>query len=283
MDRLVSTEWLGKEIGATDLRVLDARTVFRYLDEGGFELKSGRPLWEEGHIPTALHIDIPADLADPDGSVPVTRPSADQMNRVMIAAGVGNDTRVVIYDNAPHMWAARLWWMLRAYGFDDAALLDGGWEAWVAEGRPVRTEVRTPPKGWFQAQYRHELFADQDEVLAAIDDDDVAIVDALSPESFAGRRNDYARRGHIAGASNVPMSSLVDPATGRFLPREQLAAAFEKVSGADRVITYCGGGVAASADAFVLSMLGVEDVAVYDGSLLEWAADPALPMETGES
>jgi thiosulfate/3-mercaptopyruvate sulfurtransferase len=121
----------------------------------------------------------------------------------------------------------------------------------------------------------------KDDVLDALDDDNVAIVDALSPEAFSGQRHDYPRQGHIAGARNVPMESLVDPATGRYLPREQLAAAFAGVSDADRVITYCGGGVAASSDAFVLAMLGVEDVAVYDGSLLEWAADPSLPMETG--
>jgi thiosulfate/3-mercaptopyruvate sulfurtransferase len=152
VERLVSTEWLGKELGATDLRVIDARVVFRYLDEGGFELTSGRPLWEEGHIPTALHVDIPADLADADSSVPLTLPGARQFAGVMERAGVGADTRVVIYDHSKHMWAARLWWMLRAYGFDDAALLDGGWDAWVAEGRPVTDVVVTPPRAGFQAQ-----------------------------------------------------------------------------------------------------------------------------------
>jgi thiosulfate/3-mercaptopyruvate sulfurtransferase len=281
VERLVSTEWLAKELGAPDLRVIDVRLQFHYRDEGGFELKSGRELWEQGHVPTAVYLDIPAELADPAASVPLMLPPAEQFAAAMGRVGVGTGTRVVIYGTDNHMWAARLWWMLRAYGFDDAALLDGGWDAWVADGHPVTTDATTPPPARFDAQYRPGLFVTKDEVRAAIEDDRVAIVDALSPEAFSGQRHDYARQGHIAGACNVPMGSLVDPATGRYLPREQLEAAFGKVSGADRVITYCGGGVAASSDAFVLSMLGVDNVAVYDGSLLEWAADPSLPMETG--
>jgi len=263
------------------LRVIDVRVLFRYRDEGGFELLSGRGLFEESHIPTAVYVDIPAELADPSASVPLMLPPAEQFAAVMERAGVGAGTRVVIYDNGKHMWAARLWWMLRAYGFDDAALLDGGWDAWSDEQQPTTADVVAPPPGRFEAVYRPDVFVTKDDVLAAIGDDTVAIVDALSAEAYSGERHDYPRQGHIAGACNVPMESLVDPKTGRYLPREQLEAAFAKVSDKDRVITYCGGAVAASSDAFVLSMLGVENVAVYDGSLLEWTADPSLPMETG--
>jgi thiosulfate/3-mercaptopyruvate sulfurtransferase len=118
VEHLVGTDWLQHELGAPDLRVLDARVVFRYLDTGGFELQSGRQLWEAGHVPTAAHVDIPARLADPGSTVPLMLPPAEQFAQVMQEVGVGEGTRVVIYDNDQHMWAARLWWMLRAYGFD---------------------------------------------------------------------------------------------------------------------------------------------------------------------
>jgi thiosulfate/3-mercaptopyruvate sulfurtransferase len=127
------------------------------------------------------------------------------------------------------------------------------------------------------------VFVTKDDVLAATRRDDVVIVDALQPEAYRGERQDYGRPGHIPGACNVPFTSTVDPGTHRYLPREGLEAAFEQVlaRGPSEVITYCGGAVAASSDAFVLNLLGVENVAVYDGSMLEWAADPSLPLVSG--
>jgi thiosulfate/3-mercaptopyruvate sulfurtransferase len=282
MKQLVSTEWLEKKLGAPDLRVLDARVLFRYLDEGGFELRSGRSLWEEGHIPTAAHVDIPTELSDSAAPVPLMLAPAKQFAAAMERAGVGQGTKAVIYDNHKHMWAARLWWMLRAYGFDDAAVLDGGWDAWTAEGRPIATAGQPPSPGHFVPRPRPGLFVTKEEVLAAIGDEGTVIVDALAPEQYLGERQDYARPGHITGARNVPMPSLVDPETCRYLTPDRLRAAFRQVldGGPRQVITYCGGGVAASSDAFALRMLGVDNVAVYDGSLLEWSADPSLPMTT---
>lgn len=284
MERLVSTEWLENELGAPDLRVLDVRVVFRYLDTGGFEMASGRGLWEAGHLPTATHVDIPGDLSDPDAAVPLMLAPAERFAAALERAGVGEGTRAVIYDGEKNMWAARLWWMLRAYGFDDAAVLDGGWGAWTAEGRKVTTSAAPPAPARFVARPRPGVFVTKDDVLAAAGDPGVVVVDALPAESYRGERQLYPRPGHIAGACSVPMASLVDPETGRYLAPEGLEAALRPVlDGSPRqVITYCGGGVAASSDAFALTMLGVDDVAVYDGSLLEWTADPALPMTTSE-
>lgn len=282
MEHLVGTDWLDKELGAPDLRVLDARVVFRYLDEGGFELRSGRSLWEQGHIPTAVHVDIPGELSDPAASVPLMAPPAQAFAAAMERAGVGEGTRAVIYDNEKHMWAARLWWMLRAYGFDEAAVLDGGFDAWTAEGRAVTTDNEPRKAARFALHPRPDAFVTKEDVLAALGDQAVVIVDALPSASYRGERQLYPRPGHIAGACNVPMASLVDPETGRYLTPDRLKEAFRPALDANprQVITYCGGGVAASSDAFALMMLGVDNVAVYDGSLLEWTADPSLPMTT---
>jgi thiosulfate/3-mercaptopyruvate sulfurtransferase len=178
------------------------------------------------------------------------------------------------------MWAARLWWMLRAFGFDDAAVLDGGWRAWRAEGRPTSTEAAPDRAATFVPRPREGLFVGRDEVLAALDDGATCLVNALSAEQHRGEVDDYARRGHLPGAENVPAAALVDPTTHRYLALEQLRAHFAPVldGGPRRVVTYCGGGIAASSDAFTLHRLGFDDVAVYDASLQEWAADPSLPM-----
>jgi thiosulfate/3-mercaptopyruvate sulfurtransferase len=161
-------------------------------------------------------------------------------------------------------------------------VLDGGWIKWTAEGRPVSNEPPHHPPGHFIARPRPALIADKQRVRAAIADGQTCLVNALSAEEHAGRVTRVARPGHIPGSVNVPARSLLDPRTNALRPAEELRAAFQQAGVLDResVITYCGGGIAAAGDAFVLALLGVEDVALYDGSLVEWAQDPSLPMTT---
>lgn len=281
MDQLVSTDWLAGELGRPDLRVLEA-TVHLRSGPDGFFLESGWADWDAGHIPGSAFADLIEALSDRESPLPCMAPSADQFARELEALGVGEGTRVVVYDRVGTHWATRLWWLLRAFGFDDAAVLDGGWRAWTAERRPVSTEPSPPPAPVrFAAQPRPELFASKEDVLAALDEPTTCIVNALGREQHRGEEVGFRRPGHIPGALNVPSQELLDPATGRYLPREQLAERFAGVLERPRAITYCGGGIAATNDAFVLSLLGHRDVAVYDGSLEEWAADPALPLQLG--
>jgi thiosulfate/3-mercaptopyruvate sulfurtransferase len=198
--------------------------------------------------------------------------------------GVGEGTRVILYDRFKNIWAARLWWMLRAVGFDDAGVLNGGWKKWTAEGRPVSTDADTRPAARFVARPRPALFVGKPEVLGAIGDGATCVVNALSEEQHRGTGGvTYGRPGRIAGSVNVSAQHLVDEHTHAYLGTHQLRQRFETVGALDakRVITYCGSGIAASSDAFVLTFLGHRNVAVYDASLSEWAADPSLPMETG--
>ena len=246
--------------------------------------ESAREDWAASHIPGSGFADLPGDLSDRDSKLRFMMPPADQFAAAMSSYGVGEGTRVVLYDRATSAWAARIWLMLRAFGFDNAAVLDGGWTKWTAEGRAVSSEPSSYPPANFEARPRPGMFVGREEVLAAVDDDASCIINALSEEQHRGETPaPYGRAGHIPSSVNVPSGSLVDPETNAYLPLETLRAQFEGVGapGADRVITYCGGGIAASNDAFVLTLLGVENVAVYDGSLSEWAADPALPLVTG--
>ncbi|MCL5744811.1 MAG: rhodanese-like domain-containing protein, partial [Acidobacteria bacterium] len=176
-----------------------------------------------------------------------------------------------------------VWRMLRAFGFDNVAVLDGGWKKWTAEGRPVSTRPPTCSPAKFVADPRPELIAAKNDVIAAMGDSETCILNALDPEEYAGRGPvRYGRPGHIPSSVNVWCLNLVDPQTNAFLPPEKLREQFAAVGALDKkkVIVYCGGAIAATADAFVLTLLGADHIAVYDGCMTEWAADPALPLET---
>ena len=275
MDTLVTAEWLSQHLDDPDLVVLDC-TVRVEQNEDGVQILSGRADYEGGHIPTAGFADLMGDLSDGDSPLKFAVGTPEQFCTAMGALGVGDDTRVVLYDGGNSVWAARVWWMLRWIGFDRAALLDGGLGAWTAEDRPLSTEPSNRPAKKLTPAPRPELIADRDEVLAAIDNSAVSIIDALPEASYRGEMAMYDRPGHIPGASNIPAFALVDE-SGRYRPHDELAAMFDGERNA-RAITYCGGGIAASSNAFIMTRLGFTDVAVYTASLQEWAADPSNPL-----
>jgi thiosulfate/3-mercaptopyruvate sulfurtransferase len=282
---LVETDWLETHLTNPDLRVLDCTVLFD-TDDHGYYLASGREAWAQGHIPGSGFADLMSDLSDQESPLPFMMPPTTQFAAAMSRYGVGDGTRVVLYEASrnmwANMWAARVWWMLRAFGFDQAAVLNGGWHKWTMESRPISTDPSPYPPARFTARPRPELMADKRDVLAAIGDSGTCLINALTAEDHAGSRAFYGRPGHIPSSVNVPATVIVDPVTHAYLPTAQLRAQFAAVGALNRgrVITYCGGAIAASSDAFVLTLLGVSNVAVYDGSLLEWAVDPTLPMET---
>ncbi len=257
--------------------VLDCTVRVERDKDGSFRSISGRADYERGHIPTAGFADLTGDLADGSSPHSFALPTPQQFATAMGALGVGDDSRVVLYAAGNPDWAARVWWMLRWVGFDRAAMLDGGLKAWTAEGRPLSTEPVARGVKRLTVALRPGLIADRDEVRAAIGNRAVTLVDAMPAASFQGKFALYARPGHIPGAVNVPSQSLVGE-SGRYLAPEALAA-LHTGDRTGRVITYCGGGISASNNAFVMTRLGFTDVAVYIASLQEWAADPALPME----
>lgn len=278
---LIGTDALQDQLGDPALRILDCTVYLRRAPDGGVRPESGRGDWARAHIPGSGYADLLHDLSDRDSKLPLMMPPAAQFAEAMSGYGVGEGTRVVLYDTGSGTWAARLWWMLRASGFDSAAVLNGGWIKWTAEQRPVSSDPPHHAPGRFVSRPRPALLAGKQDVLSALGQGHTCLVNALSADEHAGRVTRVARPGHIPGSVNVPAQSLLDPTTNELLPAEQLRALFQKAGalGQERVITYCGGGIAAAADAFVLALLGVEDLALYDGSLVEWSQDPSLPMQ----
>jgi thiosulfate/3-mercaptopyruvate sulfurtransferase len=254
--------------------------------QGEMRVTSGHDRWAKRHIPGANYIDLDRDLSDRASPYRFAAPRPEQFAAAMRAYGVRSANKIILYDSYANMWAARLWWMMRAYGLEEVAVLNGGWRKWTAEGRPTTDEFLPYPTGDFVAETPSGYFADRDSVRSAMEDNSTCLLDALTAEQFHGTGGvTYGRPGHIPTSVNVPAIDLVDATTHAYLPAESIAKSVAKATApaADdsRIITYCGAGIAASSVAFVLTLLGREDVTVYDGSLQEWASDPSLPLETG--
>jgi len=281
---LTSTDWLATHLDRPDLRILDCSVLMYTAPDGTYTFGPGHDEFAAAHIPRSVFVDVLAELADESSPLPMMMPPAAVFAATMERYGVGARTHVILYDRGNHAWAARVWWMLRAAGFDAASVLNGGWQKWLAEGRPTSTTPGSYPRGAFVPRARPDLFATKSDVLAALHDPDVTLVNALSPEEFRGEaQTRLPRRGRIPGSCNVHCESLIDPVSKAYRSPEELRRIFTAAGAlrGGRAVTYCGGGIAASSDALALTLLGVEPVAVYDGSLAEWAADPTLPLERG--
>lgn len=275
MNQLVDGAWLQEQLGASDLRIIECTAYLDPAPDKPYVVRSGRADWEAGHIPGSAFADVNDELAEPHPTFSFTFPSAERFAAAMSALGVEDGTRVVLYDRGGPMWATRVWWLLRAYGFDDAAVLDGGWDSWSG---PVSTDPAPVYSGpSFTPRPRPELIADRDEVLKETYGG-VCLLNALSPAVHAGTENRYGRVGRIPGSVNVYAQHLIDPETRQFRAPEELQEQLQ-IAGDGRVIAYCGGGISATVDAFALTLLGKDDVAVYDGSMTEWLSDRALPVE----
>lgn len=288
MHPLISTQDLATQLaapGARPLRLFDVTAHLRPASPGPWAVESGRADYLAAHIPGAAFIDLQADLSDAASPLRFTQPGPVRLAAAFAAAGLGDGDEAVVYSSAGPMWATRVWWLLQSIGVA-GRVLDGGLPQWRAEGRPVAGGARAasgdPPAATLTPRPQPARWADKQDLLLAIGNQRVCTLNALSSALHAGTAPiHYGRPGHILGSVNLPYSALLD-AQGRFLPAEQLRTALHSVGAvaAPRVICYCGGGIAATLDAMALHIAGHTNVAVYDGSLQEWAADPTLPMAT---
>jgi thiosulfate/3-mercaptopyruvate sulfurtransferase len=281
---LVSTQWLADHLGSDNLVIVDASVLPATSDEGPRMISGSKQFHAEGHIPGAVFADLFSAFSDPTGEHPFTKPTAEQFATAAGALGVGPRATVIIYDTSVGQWAARLWWLFRSFGFDTAAVLDGGLTKWTAEEREVTAEQFEPEAARFSAVERPELWVTKDHVeRVAAGEIDATLVCGLPAAEFAGTAGNRSRAGHIPGSINVPAGRLVKRDNNTFLATDTLREVFGPDLSEHQVITYCGAGIAAAADALALTLLGHNNVAIYDGSLNEWASDAAAPLTVPDS
>lgn len=276
MDSLVTTEWLAGQLGANDLRIVDATYVLDAARKPAAE-------YEAAHIPGAVFMDL-TEIVDTSSDLPMMLPSPEKFASRMQSLGLGDGSRVVLYDNSPLHTSARAWFMLRTFGAHDVAILDGGLAKWQAEGRETAS-------GKEQLRHRHfTIWNDDkgvrslDQMKANVDTAEEQVLDARSAARFTGEEPDprpATHAGHIPGAKNLYFAELFN-ADGTWKTGDALRAAFEGagIDLAKPLVTTCGSGITASALAFGAHLLG-NTAAVYDGSWSEWGADRSTPKATG--
>ncbi|RAQ94553.1 sulfurtransferase [Thermogemmatispora tikiterensis] len=284
---LVEPAWLEEHLHDPQLRIVDMRGYVRTVERGAGEQEAlyegARAEYERGHIPGAVYLDWTSDIIDPDSEVKAQIAPPERFAEVLGRVGIGDEHVVVAYDAHPaSQFATRLWWALTYYGHHEVRVLNGGFSRWLREGRPVTTDVPQYPPAVFTPRVQPELRATAEEVLAALGQAGIQVIDARDVGQYSGRVvRRPGRPGHIPGAINIPREELVDPQTGQFRSNEELAAVFARAGlrPEERVIAYCNGGVAATVVLFSLALLGYPHLTNYDGSWNEWGLRPDLPAE----
>jgi thiosulfate/3-mercaptopyruvate sulfurtransferase len=277
-DALVDADWLAAHLNAPDVRVVDGSM---YLPNAGRDAKAE---YAETHIPGAVFFDID-DIADSASPLPHMLPSPEKFSARVRKLGLGDGNRIIVYDGEGLFSAARVWWMFRAFGHDDVALLDGGLPKWVAEGRPTDSHPAMPRERHFSAHFNTMLVRDLEQMRRNVEIGREQVVDARSALRFKGEApepREGLRSGHIPNSLSLPFTELLDPESKTVLPADELRAAFE-AAGVDLhrpVVTTCGSGVTAAVLSLGLHLLGHRQVALYDGSWTEWGGHAETPVET---
>ena len=280
-EHLATTDWLGEQLGRPGIRVLDAR----WRPDG-----SAASAYDAGHIPGAIHVDWRRELIDEGADGEALRLAApDRMAALATRAGIGDGGTVVVYDDTQGLYAARVWWSLRAYGLESVRVLDGGFGAWEQEGRHIaRTGVDAAAVlagasqiNAFTPRGPNRMQLSTSDVRGLLGSPDVQLLDARAPAEYRGFEGNTRRLGHIPGAINVPIGGMHEPGSQRLRDGDALRTRLHaaNVSRGRRMVAYDGSGVAAAKLAFVLTLLGHEDVAVYDGGWAEWGNRLDLPVD----
>jgi len=279
---LVSVAWLAENLNQKGLRILDCTPSDPFVEEDIKTDQLGLDQRQKRHIPNGIKVDFLGGLSYPPIAPHLMMPDAEIFAEMMRKKGVGDGNTVICYDHSNNAWATRIWWMLKACGFDQVAVLNGGLIKWLAEGYETTTEQHTFPEAEkFSVVRRPQMMADKAAVLRSLENKDADLLHSMPRPMFTGEVESFGRRGRIPGSKHQYVEDILHQDDMTFLDSMVLRQKYQLAGLSPRkpVITYCANGVAASSNAFALTLLGYQYVSIYDGFVSEWCADTALPME----
>lgn len=285
-EAIVDCAWLKDRLGDPGVRVYDCTTYLHYTDDHPskpYEVGSGLAGYAASHIPRAAFLDLQNDLSETDSPYSFTLPDLASLAERFERIGVGTPYHIVLYSRNGVQWATRIWWMLHLLGYEKVSILNGGFDAWLKLGLPVDCETTVFPSAELPVSPSPALSVDKEGVLKAVEDGDKTLLNALTEDIHLGQNPRYGRPGHILNSKNIPFHLFVEPASGEIVSPQKARRLLDKagVTPDHEIINYCGGGIAATLNYFVMYQLGFPKLSIYDNSMSEWAMDPSLPMATG--
>ena len=283
---IVECAWLFNRLGDENIRIFDCTTYLHYTDDHPskpYDVESGFADYKKNSIPGAAFIDIQNALSDQDSIYSLTLPNFQELGESVKGLGIGDPYHVILYAKNGMQWATRVWYLLYSLGYENVSILNGGFSEWCKLNFPIEPGGKTFAPAEFDLKIKEAKFVDKNDVLEAIDNNNTIIINSLTEDIHLGKSRRYGRPGRIPRSINIPFHTLVDRETGKFKQPKDAYAIFAShgVTLNKEVINYCGGGIAATLDAFILYQLGFDLFSVYDNSMSEWAMDERLPIETG--
>jgi thiosulfate/3-mercaptopyruvate sulfurtransferase len=285
-EAIVECNWLKDHIGNQAIRLYDCTTYLQYTDDHPskpYDVCSGDVEYAKSHIPKSAYLDLQKHLSETDSPYSFTLPSLEALAGCFKQQGIGDPYHIVLYSRNGMQWATRVWWMLHVLGYTRVSILNGGLEEWLRLGLPTEDEVTYFPIADFKVGEKPEVFVSKERVLECIHDESCVLINALTEDIHLGQNSRYGRPGRVPNSHNIPFHKLINSDSGKFITPKDALKIFKdrKISPDQKIINYCGGGIAATLDAFVLYQLGYSQLFIYDNSMSEWAMDPTLPIETG--
>ena len=285
-EEIVTCEWLDKNRNNDNIRIYDCTTYLHYTDNDPtkpYNVESGLKDYETSHITNSAFLDLQSDISDTDSPYRFTLPKLEILSQKFKDIGVGDPYHIILYSRNGMQWSARVWWMLHVVGYDKVSILNGSFIEWKRLGLSEESKTNIFSAADFNFLPRYNFFVGKDHVMEAIEDEKTILLNSLTEDIHIGENPRYGRKGRIPTSLNVPFNQLLDNDTGKFKPIEEMSEIFLKqnITPDHIVLNYCGGGIAASLDAFVLRQLGFNNLQIYDNSMSEWAMDDNLPIEVG--
>ena len=280
-DLLIDVNTLSQRLNDDNLRIFDTSVFLTPQQGGGYLVESGREKYQTAHIPGAGFIDLIKHWSNASSILNFTLPDEQRLGEVISEAGIGNSNEVILYSSGNLMWATRAWWLLHYAGHDNVKIVNGSFNAWREADLTTESGDKRYPESAFELATKHAVIANIEEIERGLNGK-ICTINALDQSLYEGSGVFYyTRRGHIPGSKPMSYSSLL--CEQYFLPADDLEAHLnaQDALSSDRVITYCGGGIAATIDAFACKLMGQNNVAVYDGSMSEWVLDDSRPLTVG--